>query len=287
MNHEAWAIPYGDLITLLLAFFVVMYAVSSVNEGKYRVLSDSLVAAFRGQPTTTTPIQVGVKTAKVPRDEHVAALKPNQALKLANEGGEGQTSIVEQFGEAGQQAAAAKPEGSGQSLRRLAEQVEEALAELIDKDLVNVTRKPLWIEVEIKTDILFPSGSAEIQPDSVVILERIATILKPLPSPIRVEGHTDNRPIRTLQFPSNWELSGARAARIVRLFESLGIAPGRMTVAGQGEYQPVADNGTAEGRNRNRRVTLIILDSGGMNGAAEHEPAPSTEAPVLPTEAAA
>jgi chemotaxis protein MotB len=280
MNHEAWAIPYGDLITLLLAFFVVMYAVSSVNEGKYRVLSDSLVAAFRGQPTTTAPIQVGQKTAKVPRDEHVAALKPNQALKLPGQTGEGQAGVD------AQEAAKAAGEGGGESLRRVADAVEAALAPLIDKDLVTVTRKPLWIEVEIKTDILFPSGSAEIQPDSVAILERIAAILQPLPSPIRVEGHTDNRPIHTLQFPSNWELSGARAARIVRLFESLGIAPGRMTVAGQGEYQPVADNATAEGRNRNRRVTLIILDAGGQNDAIETQPPPAGLATVLDTEAA-
>lgn len=274
-NHEAWAIPYGDLITLLLAFFVVMYAVSSVNEGKYRVLSDSLVAAFRGQPTTTLPIQIGDKAVRVKRDDNVAGLTPKQALELAGRPDDGQRSIVEQFGQAGQQA-----QGSGgESLGSLAEEVEEAMAPLIEKDLVTVTRKPLWVEVEIKTDILFPSGSAEIQPDSIPILERIAGILKPLPSPIRVEGHTDNQPIHTVQFPSNWELSGARAARIVRLFESLGISPARMTVAGQGEYQPVADNSTAAGRNRNRRVTLIILDAG-RPPATPADPPPAAPPPA-------
>jgi len=269
VNHEAWAIPYGDLITLLLAFFVVMYAVSSVNEGKYRVLSDSLSAAFRGTPKTTAPIEIGDKVIKVKRDDTVAGLAPTQAMKLPGQNERDQTSLVEQFNKMGRNIETDGGEGPG--LRQLAEQVEQAMAPLISKDLVTVTRKPLWVEVEIKTDILFPSGSAEMQPQAVAILDGIAGILKPLASPIRVEGHTDNRPIRTPQFPSNWELSAARAARIVRLFEERGIAPERMSVAGQGEYQPVADNATAEGRNRNRRVTLVILD---VPAGAPVQPAP-------------
>ena len=269
VNHEAWAIPYGDLITLLLAFFVVMYAVSSVNEGKYRVLSDSLSAAFRGTPKTTAPIEIGDKVIKVKRDDTVAGLTPSQAMKLPGQNERDQKSLVEQFNKMGRNIATDGGEGPG--LRQLAEQVEQAMASLISKDLVTVTRKPLWVEVEIKTDILFPSGSAEMQPQAVAILDGIAGILKPLASPIRVEGHTDNRPIRTAQFPSNWELSAARASRIVRLFEERGIAPERMSVAGQGEYQPVADNATAEGRNRNRRVTLVILD---VPAGAPVQPAP-------------
>ncbi|MBW7931421.1 MAG: flagellar motor protein MotD [Gammaproteobacteria bacterium] len=256
VNHEAWAIPYGDLITLLLAFFVVMYAVSSVNEGKYRVLSDSLTAAFRGTPKATVPIQIGDKVVKVQRDDTVAGITPTQALKLASPMASEQTSLVEQFQRMGRDLE--KDGGDGPGLRQLADQVELAMAELIEKNLVTVTRKPLWVEVEIKTDILFPSGSAQIQPEAVDILGRIASILEPLGSPIRVEGHTDNQPIRTLQFPSNWELSAARAGRIVRLFEERGIGPERMSVAGQGEYQPVADNATPEGRNRNRRVTVVL-----------------------------
>jgi chemotaxis protein MotB len=112
----------------------------------------------------------------------------------------------------------------------------------------------------------------------VAILDRVAGILQPLPSPIRVEGHTDNRPIATAQFPSNWELSGARASRIVRLFESRGVVPKRMSVAGLGEYQPVADNATVEGRNHNRRVTLIILDTT-ANATAPQAAAVAGEAP--------
>jgi chemotaxis protein MotB len=265
INHEAWAIPYGDLVTLLLAFFVVMYAVSSINEGKYRVLSDSMVAAFRGSPKTTAPIEIGDKVVKVRRDDTVAGFDPSQAMKLPESTEATQKSIVEHFGTlgigSGNDAA-----GATGSLAAIAEQVEQAMTTLIGKNLVIITHKPLWLEVEIKTDILFPSGSAEIEPGAVVILERIAAILAPLPSPIRVEGHTDNRPINTLQFPSNWELSGARASRIVRLFESRGVDPARLSVAGLGEHRPVTDNTTVEGRNRNRRVTLLILDTAAAAG---------------------
>lgn len=264
-NHEAWAIPYGDLVTLLLAFFVVMYAVSSINEGKYRVLSDSMVAAFRGSPKSITPIEVGDKVVKLRRDDTVAGLHPSQALKLPEDSSDTQRSIVEHFGPPGADDGR-DPAGSEHSLGSIAERVELAMEELIDKELVTVTRKPLWLEVEIKTDILFPSGSAEIEPHAIAILQNIGAILAPVHSPIRIEGHTDDRPINTIQFPSNWELSGARASRIVRLFESLGIDPARMSVAGMGEHHPVADNATVEGRNRNRRVTLLILDSAAAAG---------------------
>lgn len=267
VNHEAWAIPYGDLITLLLAFFVVMYAVSSVNEGKYRVLSDSLVAAFRGQPHTLEPVSIGNKVAKVQPDESLAAVSPKQALKF--EGGGPQTA----------QASGA----TGAELREMAADLAAAMQDLVDRDLIRVERNASWIEVEIKTDILFPSGSAEIDPAAIGILERVATILATRSWPVRVEGHTDDRPISTAQFPSNWELSAARAARIVRLLQERGIAPARLVVAGLGEHTPVGDNGNPEGRNRNRRVVMVIL--GGEAPAGD--PSAAAAIPDAATPAAA
>jgi chemotaxis protein MotB len=255
-NHEAWAIPYGDLVTLLLAFFVVMYAVSSVNEGKYRVLSDSMVAAFRGQPTTMEPVQVGDKLVKVKQDDTLAGIKPGEVTKFDKDEGASDNPTLQNH------------------LQQMSDDLELAMQELIDQEMIRVERAPSWVEVEIKADILFPSGSAAIEPGAVEVLERVAAILAVRPYPIRIEGHTDTRPIRTAQFPSNWELSAARAARIVRLFEERGIAPSRMVVAGMGENEPVADNTTDEGRNRNRRVTIVILgrppaDSDPKPGAAE------------------
>ncbi|MEZ5563359.1 MAG: flagellar motor protein MotD [Gammaproteobacteria bacterium] len=245
VNHEAWAIPYGDLVTLLLAFFVVMYATSSVNEGKYKVLSDSLNAAFRGAPRTMEPISIGDKPAKTKGDDTVAGIKPGQVIKL----------------EADKPPEAEQAENTALQghLQKMSEDLESAMQELIDQEMIRIKRAPSWVEVEIKADILFPSGSAEIEASAMAVLDRIAAILAERPYPIRIEGHTDTRPIRTSQFPSNWELSAARAARIVRLFESHGIGAGRMVVAGLGENRPLADNATEEGRNHNRRVTIVIL----------------------------
>lgn len=241
VNTEAWAIPYGDLVTLLLAFFVVMYAISSVNEGKYRVLSDSLVAAFRGQPHTMEPIPIGDKLVRVKDEDTPAGVKPNQALKF-------------------RESNAPPPDDALQiKLREMVTDLENAMQVLIDKDLIRIRREASWVEVEINTDILFPSGSAEIETDAVEVLQRLAAVLLDRHYPIRVEGHTDDRPIRTLQFPSNWELSAGRAARIVRLFEEQGIEPTRLMVSGLGEYRPAADNATPAGRNHNRRIAVVIL----------------------------
>jgi chemotaxis protein MotB len=276
VNHEAWAIPYGDLVTLLLAFFVVMYAVSSVNEGKYRVLSDSLVAAFRGQPHTMEPVSIGSKVAKVRPDDSLAAVRPKEALKF--EGG----------GPAAGRGAGGT--GGGGPRREGADDLAQAMQDLIDRDLIRIQRTEAWIEVEIKTDILFASGSAEIGAEAIAILERVAAILQERPYPVRVEGHTDNRPIHTLLFPSNWELSAARAARIVRLFEERGIAPARLVVAGMGNQEPVDDNATDTGRNRNRRVVLVILGTvptAGAKPVADGSPDPGTVEAVGATAAPA
>ncbi len=276
VNHEAWAIPYGDLVTLLLAFFVVMYATSSVNEGKYKVLSDSLNAAFRGAPRTMEPISVGDKLAKTKGADTMAGIKPGQVIKLEADKNAEQTA---------RQALADNAALQGH-LQKMSDDLESAMQELIDQEMIRIQRAPSWVEVEIKADILFPSGSAEIESSAMTVLDRIAVILAARPYPIRIEGHTDTRPIKTSQFPSNWELSAARAARIVRLFEGHGIASSRMVVAGMGENRPLADNSTEEGRNRNRRVTIVILgkppadDDPMPGGIAEPAVEPPVEPPV-------
>jgi len=279
-NHEAWAIPYGDLITLLLAFFVVMYAMSSVNEGKYRVLSDSLVAAFNGAPKTMEPIQVGEKQAGPGAD---LAMNLVQMPAIQSQP---QRSI------APVPMAASLPydlEGQREELAGVADEVEQAMADLIDRQLVTVRRHGNWVEVEIKTDILFPSGVATLSPPAEQVLVQLAETLKPFPNSIRVEGHTDNRPISTAAFPSNWELSAARAASVVHLFTRAGMDPARLAVIGLGENRPSQSNATAEGRNANRRVLLVILagnsrpegDYAGERGKeSEQESEPTETVPV-------
>lgn len=269
-NHEAWAIPYGDLVTLLLAFFVVMYAISNVNEGKYRVLSDSLVAAFQGSPKTLDPVQAGEKQVGSGADIAMSVVQQEmlegqpRSLLVVNQESD---TTPRQFGAAGDTAEPA-PEHlpsveTTRQLQRVADQVENAMADLVDKDLVVVRRHDFWVEVEIRTDILFPSGSATLSPAAIKALEQLAATLVTFPNPMRVEGHTDNRPISTAAFPSNWELSAARAASVVHLFTKQGVDPNRLAVIGLGENRPTVGNDTAEGRNANRRVVLVILSGDG------------------------
>src|SRR5512146_796334 len=284
-NHERWAIPYGDLLTLLLAFFVVMYSISSVNAGKYRVLSDSLYAAFRGEPRTLEPIEVGHKRVGSGADIRVsivqqATLKGQPRSLLAPvplaistplpnspyhymppPGNESGVKAATGLAHPADAAQAAQSQAAAIMLTRVADDVVKAMSGLVKQNLVVVRRKQFWIEVEIRTDILFPSGSARLAPSAVDIIRRLADVLARFPNPVRVEGFTDNVPIRTMQFYSNWELSAARAGSVVHVLSDRGVASDRLAVVGFGEQHPVASNATVEGRNANRRVTVVILST--------------------------
>ncbi|UTW07329.1 flagellar motor protein MotD [Pseudomonas benzenivorans] len=226
-NHERWLVSYADFITLLFAFFVVMYSISSINEGKYKVLSDSLVGVFNQPERSLQPIAVG--------EQRLSSSAPEPAL--SDEGGE--------------QAAA-------DSLKDIADSVREAFGDLIQAEQLKVRGNELWIEIELSSSLLFPSGDALPNNAAFTIIEKVAKILAPYENPVHVEGFTDNLPIKTPQFPTNWELSAARAASIVRMLAMDGVKPQRLASVGYGEFQPVADNATAEGRARNRRVVLVI-----------------------------
>ena len=146
-------------------------------------------------------------------------------------------------------------------LTRVADDVVKAMSGLVKQNLVVVRRKQYWIEVEIRTDILFPSGSAQLAPSAVDIIRRLAAVLARFPNPIRVEGFTDDVPIRTSVFYSNWELSAARAANVVHVLSDRGVARERLAVVGFADQHPVASNATVHGRNANRRVTVVILST--------------------------
>ncbi|MEA5444279.1 flagellar motor protein MotD [Gammaproteobacteria bacterium AB-CW1] len=253
INHEAWAIPYADMLVLLLAFFVVMYSISSVNEGKYRVLSSSLQAAFRGEPMRIQPVSFGERergTADAVVDLDVMMDDPGM-VHWEDEGIFLPSGMDDGF--------PAASESMREGLEQIADEMRDAMSALIDEDLVEIRGSEFYIEIEIKADILFPSGVAELSPSARPILGQVAEVLEPFPNPIQVEGHTDNVPIDTERFPSNWELSAGRAASVVHLFRDQGIEPMRLAVVGLGEHRPIASNETAEGRNRNRRVVLTVL----------------------------
>ncbi|MBS0418253.1 MAG: flagellar motor protein MotD [Proteobacteria bacterium] len=264
-NHEAWAIPYADLLTLLLAFFVVMYAISSVNAGKYRVLSDSLFAAFRGAPRSLQPVQVGDKQVGTGADMNSTVV---QQAQLEGKAQARIAPVPVSYGAKAPGDAAASPvklppqaAAAAQALSKLADQISQAMNQLVQKDLVTIRRSDFWIEVEMKTDILFPSGSARLADSALSILEQLGGVLAPFPNPIRVEGHTDNKPIKTALFSSNWELSAARAGSVVRVLAGHGVNPARLAVIGYGEQRPLKSNDSAEGRNANRRVVVVILST--------------------------
>src|SRR5271170_617880 len=255
VNHEAWAIPYGDLVTLLFALFTVMYAMSSVNEGKFRVLSDAMIAAFNGAPKSMQPLNVGEKEEGKGGDKPLVGISPTVLLRIKEQktsAGAGTISPVPVRREAA---------NSGGALIRLEREVQDAMQALIDAKLVTVRRESMWLEIEINTDILFPSGSGAFSPAAEAVLDKLADVLKPFPNPIRVEGHTDDRPIHTGAFPSNWELSAARAASVAHQFTKQGIDPLRLEIVGFGEFHPRQANSSAEGRNANRRVAVLILEA--------------------------
>lgn len=282
LNHEAWAIPYGDLITLLLAFFVVMYAISSVNEGKYRVLSDSLFAAFRGTPRTMHPIQVGEKQAGSGAD--VKSTLVEQAM-LEGQPRSMLTPVPVKTGLPTHNQNEAEQLNNlqqlrAQALQKVADSVERAMDDLVKANMVVVRRTDFWIEVEIRTDILFPSASAQLSATAIGVIEKLGTALAPFPNSIRVEGHTDNRPIKTVAFFSNWELSAARAGSVVRVLQSQGVNAGRLAVIGYGENRPTHPNDNATGRNANRRVVIVILSAEPPQRSSAH--APDSEGPASP-----
>jgi chemotaxis protein MotB len=259
VNAEAWAIPYGDLVTLLFALFTVMYAMSSVNEGKFRVLSDSLIAAFHGAPKSVQPVNIGDRQPGKGGEKPLVGIQPTAFMKIRNEqkGVDANQAPRDPDAETPVQESAKAPG----ALIRLERQVQDAMQALIDAKLVTVRRESMWLEIEINTDILFPSGAGEFSPQAAPVLDKLADVLKPFPNPIRVEGHTDNRPIKTASFPSNWELSAARAASVVHEFTKAGIDPLRLEIVGFGEFRPRQSNDTVDGRNANRRVSILILES--------------------------
>ena len=277
-NHERWLVSYADFLTLLFAFFVVMYAVSSVNEGKYRVLSDAMVSAFRSSTRSLEPIQVGQLVRAPPVRQQLPVTTPRPIpipVQLVEEldgeksgrgtedepGGAGPEANV---GPGGQESNA--PAAHRESVAR---QIELALEGLLARGLVDVRTTEFGVEVEIKTSLLFPSGSARLVDGALPVLRDLSAILKTFPNAVQVEGFTDNVPINTEVFPSNWELSAGRAASVVHVFTRNGVRPERLVAIGYGEHRPVAENATPEGRSRNRRVVVVIAASPRARGRAE------------------
>jgi len=226
-NHERWLVSYADFITLLFAFFVVMYATSSVNEIRHQEISKALIKLF-DHPEASSPIE----------------LKPDGSLM--------ELPAPPAAQQQSEEAEAVK------ALQDIAGQIQSALAGEIAQGEARIRGTELWLEIELNSALLFPSGQAVPLSGAAAVLDKVAKVLSAYPNPVRVEGFADDRPIATAQFPSNWELSAARAARVVRMLTEDGIEPKRLAAVGYGEFQPLADNQSSLGRARNRRVVLLI-----------------------------
>jgi chemotaxis protein MotB len=267
-NLERWLVSYADFITLLFAFFVVMYSISSVNEGKYKVLSETLNTAFSTTTKqlgyierTADPIQLGTITQSVDGAELpiVPDKRPSSPDVVDTGGG----------GSAGEDKA---------QLQGVADRIERELAPYIQDDVIQLKRHDSWIEVEMKSGLLFPSGRADLSVEVTPMLEKLSDIFKSVQNTIQVEGHTDNKPINTREFPSNWELSAARAASVVHQLMRNGIEPHRMAAIGYGEHHPIQSNDTEDGRYRNRRVTIKLQSKSADKAPVAGAPTPPAAA---------
>lgn len=245
-NKERWLISYADFITLLFAFFVVMYSVSSVNEGKYKVLSETLTGVFNAPQRSFQPIEVGDQPSRpevivsedvIPPVVTEAPRNPEQETRERTE-----------------------------ALRTMADQLAMEFDDLINRGVVTLETNERWLALNLPDSLLFGSGNAEPHYDAFDVIEKVARVLRNRDNAVKVEGFTDNQPIRTPRFPSNWELSAARAAAVVRMLGMDGIEPERLAAVGYGQHQPLARNDTEEGRRRNRRVVLLISRDASIRG---------------------
>lgn len=258
-SADRWLVSYADFITLLFAFFVVMYSISNVNKGKYRVLSDSVMTAFSAQSNSPFPVgsQLGISVQRAPI-----------AVGLM-----GQTGWV--------------------SMQETAAALDKRLQKWVKKGMIAVNGNEKWLEIEIKSSLLFNSGDAVLSSTAADILSELTAVVGQTRNPLYVSGYTDDVPISTGRYPSNWELSTARSASVVRLLAQNGINPARMGAIGYGEFRPIVANDSVINRQRNRRVVIRVMTGEDMfagsspfadsevNSATSSESAPVAPVTIL------
>lgn len=234
-NHERWLVSYADFITLLFAFFVVMYSISSVNVGKYRTVSESIKAALNpvvSPPSSPTPI----------------ALSSSKAALTAPDAPGSKEVVIR------------KLRNLVKSIKAVPQMSTVRITEKINGDIV----------ITIPDQLLFNSGEAAVRSEALPFLEGLSGALVELNRHTKVEGHTDNVPIRTAQFPSNWELSAARAVMVVRVLSELyGVPSDHLAAVGHADTRPLTENLDPEQRAKNRRVEVVILEQAPLAPALE------------------
>jgi chemotaxis protein MotB len=255
-GSERWLVSYADFITLLFAFFTTLYAISTVDAQKMGKMVTSMRASFDStvfdQGSQTLSLSKGTGGAEasgsvVPSHAAPSSVKISEKTVKAWADMKGDSPKPVLFGE--------------KAMGRLKRNIETLLGTEVMKGKVRTRLEPRGLIISLGENGVFDSGSDEIKPEGKALLDTIATGLVSLGNYIRIEGHTDNVPISTARFPSNWELSTARATAVVsQLIVKFGLRPELLSTAGYAEYRPTAANDTDEGRARNRRVDIIVLN---------------------------
>jgi chemotaxis protein MotB len=268
VNHERWLVSYADFITLLFAFFVVLYASSQVDKRKVGKLAMAIQVAFQEMgvfPTSSTEVPIDISDPmpfsnvqaieNMQKDATVAhiASRPEGAVGEGREDGD---------------------------LAQLETELESTLAAEIKRKEIAMRREPDGLVISLREVGFFESGSAQMKAASEPAFDRIATLLRERNCRVCIEGHTDNVPIHNAQFSSNWELSASRATEIVRiLIVRDGYSPTRLSAAGYAEFHPIASNDTVEGRSMNRRVDIVVLGQEAPTAAPEQNSSAESHQP--------
>jgi len=255
-NHERWLVSYADFVTLLFAFFVVMFATSHVDSRRMQQISEFYSAFLAKDAELVQRLLLKMAEDSKPQDEQTSVPDARRVLTMAE-------------------------------LTPIKAQVERRLAPLLEAEKIGLSLTPRGLIISLRESGFFPPGQATFLPGTAGLLTEVGAVIAELPNqPVRMEGHTDDTPISTPRFPSNWELSTARAIAVLDLLvERFDIDPRRVSVAGYAERRPIAENSTPEGRTKNRRVDIAILSQ----SAAEMAPKQrldNLETPSLPEPAA-
>jgi len=248
-NHERWLVSYADFITLLFAVFTTLYAMSITDKKKVEEVMQSLQSSF-GMTSAGTPAP---KVNVVPSRPMniIPSIKPEASIALSGRARSGM----------------AKVRAEEKDFRQIKSAIEAYLIKQGAQNKVSLSITHRGLIVSLKEAGFFDPGQARIKPSAYDLINTIAEAMTQYNNPLRLEGHTDSTPISTAQFPSNWELSAARATNAVQyLIKYFDIDPNKISATGYGEFRPVADNATPEGRAKNRRVDLVMLSGEGEHG---------------------
>jgi chemotaxis protein MotB len=249
-NHERWLVSYADFITLLFAVFTTLYAMSQTDKKKVEEIMQSLRDSF-GYSKVGAASHLSVIETKDMR--LMPSIRPEMSVIPPTRGGA--------------RGAQAKSRAEEKDFRQIKSSIEAYLVKQGAQNKVSLTITRRGLIVSLKEAGFFDSGQAQIRPDAYELINTISEVMTKYSNPLRLEGHTDNVPISTAQFPSNWELSTARATNGLKyLLKHFDVDPDKISATGYAEFRPIADNANPEGRAKNRRVDLVMLSGDGERG---------------------